>query len=223
MKKIQILGLALVALFAFSAASATSALAVSKFLWNNAEITALLFVKIAPTEALLLLEDMNATGKPDVLCNGIIDGKIEAGGVSGFIEEILTSGGLNESNTVSCVSDNGTCEGAVLVTATNLPWHVEVELVAGRFLLHFLTEAGKEPGYLTDCLTFGGLILVEDRCEGLTNALLANEAGGLLAEFSENEEITPATKCTVGGEKQGLLLGDGFITDTEGGTLTVSE
>lgn len=226
MRKIQIVGLALVAMFAFSAASATSASAVSKLLWNNGEITALLLVLVEPTAELLLLEDMNAIGKPDILCSGDLDGMIESGGVLGFIEELLTLAGVNEANTVSCVSDNGTCEGAVLVTAINLPWHLEVVLIAGRYLLHFLNgveEPGKEPGYITDCLTLGGLLLVEDKCEGLTYALLANEAGGLLAEFSENEEITTAANCTVGGAKQGLLFGDGFITDTGGGTLTVSE
>jgi hypothetical protein len=223
MRKIHVLGVALFAALALSAVASSSAFAVSKVLLNNAEITTKIPFSVESDAGNLLLEDMGATGKPDILCSGFFDGTIEPGGVLAFLEGVLTLTGENKANSISCVSDNGTCEGAVIVTALNLPWHLEVVLatIGGveHYLLHFLSgteEANKMPAYSVDCLVFG--LLFEDVCQGLTFADLTENSteGDLLGVFSENTAITPAGNCSEGGVEQGLLFGDGLITSTSG-------
>lgn len=227
MRKIQVVMLALFAVFAVSAmASATASAA--ELLSEGAAITALLFIAISGE---LLLEDMKASilGNPDLLCNGILDGMIESGGKLGFIEEALTLNGENlESNMLDCTDHNNLCSKGeaekTLVAAQGLPWHFEILSVGGKDTLELLNETGKVPSYEATCETSLGTL--KDLCETetgtTTNAPLANEAAGLLAEFSENETITAPGKCSLGGAQGGLLAGDGIITDPSGGALTAS-
>jgi hypothetical protein len=251
MKKIHVLGLMLVAVFAFSAFAASSAFAVSKILFNGAEITANLGAEILGS---LLLQDLNAPGTPDILCTGIFDGTIEAGGELGLVEALLMEGGelLNENgelngagnDMIDCVSDNGTCSGEVLVTVLNLPWHIEVVLDATKeaFLADFLEEVGKIPTYDINCNTILGLI--EDSCSGLSSARLQNTAGGLLGHFNalplssadEWAAESEGTACSVGGAGQGDVQSvtlsaeptedleefGGLIEPVGGGTFSVS-
>jgi hypothetical protein len=229
MKKIQILGLALVAVAAFSAFAATSAFAVSKFLYANAEITAELATTI---EGELLLEDTKAPIKDDVKCSGIFDGTIEAGGVLGLVLEVLMLNGellaatvnnlalvLTEGDDIECTGSSGE---ACLVVALNLPWHTEIVLILGVYRLDFLAdEAGKVPEYNTDCETIFGL--VEDICDGLSEAFLTNVVGtGVLAAFTSE---SPKTSCSLGGENSGALesLTDSFVKDATQSELTLSE
>jgi hypothetical protein len=237
MRKIYLIGLALFAVFAFSAVAASSAFAVSKILWNGAEITALLNIEI---EGALLLGDLGRLGS--IVCEGIFDGMLEAGGELGFIEELLTLtkellAGIEGGDKLECSGPLGvTCEVEVL----EMPWHVEIVLDGSVYLVDFLEEAGKIPTYHIRCPGVS-----EDLCTGLSSARLNNTAEGLLGYFNglaltepwgaESEE----TNCTVGGAKTGFLesgllnaesnfvgdteLGGGVIRDTEGGTLTVSE
>jgi hypothetical protein len=248
MRKFQILGLALFAVFAFSAVAAASAFAEveGELLGNGAKIEGSgLTIEIKPTaeNEFLLLEDMNATGKPDILCSGILAGTIEPetseGAVRarlGLITKVLTLTGGEAGNLVECVDDSGICSSPVDVTAIHLPWHWEILLMKGvsvsslwYYLFMLLLEPSNNPGYTVDCNSILGL--VEDTCQAESEAdgssgPLMNETGGLLGEFSENETETEGTVpgiCSVGGAKQGLLFGDGFITSPNAGTLTVSE
>lgn len=246
MRKIHALGLAFVAMFAFSAFTATSAFAVSKVLFNNAEIVALLNVEV--TGELLLL-DTNAAGEPDILCSGIFDGMIEAGGTLGFIEELLTLAkellaGAGGGDLIECTDDKNACLNPVDVEVLNMPWHIEVLLDAGgQYLAHFLNgaeEAGKQPTYHIDCETVPFDLLVEDLCEGLSSARLVNSAEGLLGYFNRlalTEAFGAAselTSCSVGGAGTGELVSvnaagedteasGGLISPVGGGTLSVSE
>jgi hypothetical protein len=248
MRKFKILGLALCAVFAFSAVAAASAFAEveGELLGGGARIEAAgLTIEVKPSaeNEFLLLEDMNATGKPDILCSGILDGTIEPElneGLTrarlGLITAVLTLTGGEAGNLVECVDDNGICSSPVDVTALNLPWHWEILLMKGvavtslwYYLFILLLETGKIPAYSVDCNSILGL--VEDTCqaESATDGSagpIMNETGGLLAEFSENEtelEGTVPGTCSTGGAKQGLLFGDGFITSPNAGALTVSE
>jgi hypothetical protein len=244
MKKVHLMiGLAVLAMFALSAVVVSSASAASKILLgaagNGTEITASTKIEVIGS---LLLEDMGAPGTPDILCTGIFDGKIEAGGTLGFIEELLTAGGVANGNAVECVSDNGTCEGVVLVSVQNLPWHIELILDAGgQYLTHFLSgmeETGKEPTYVVDCIK---IFLIEDACRGLSSARLINTAEGLLGYFNSLPLTetwgaeSEAANCSDGGAGQGLIVSVtlGADEDTEasggliqlvgGGGLSVSE
>jgi len=225
MRKIQITVLAMFAVFAFGAFTASSALAESKILFKEEEIVAALKIEIVGA---LLLEDMKATGPPVVLCNGIFDGTIEPKGTLVYIEELLTEGGVllageGTNDLIECEDDKSICTNPVDVEV-NLPkWHVEVILTLEAsleiFLAHFLKtseitelkEVGVvQPEYIVDCNSILGLVL--DTCSGLSSARLFNSAEGLLGSFNslpdsekdgaESEE----TDCTVGGAKQGLIV-----------------
>jgi len=229
MKKIKILWLALFAVFAFSAVATTSAAFAeeSQILANGATILALLPLEVTGS---LLLEDMNATGTPDILCSGAFDGMIEPGGTLGYVEEVLTSGkelleGELGGDLVECVDDKNVCSSPVDVEALELPWHWQIilhEPLPGVFawLLHFLNlleiEELKEvgvgvPTYHIDCNTLIGL--VEDLCEGLSSARLWVDLMGhlrgsfnsLLLDESEWGAESEATDCIIGGMGQGLI------------------
>jgi len=230
MRKIQILGLALFAVFALAAVSASSAFAEAELLLNGAKMTA---AQEIPTEDTgeLLLEDMGATGKPDVLCSGTFDGHTE-GPLLGLVTAVLNLAKEGSGTLVECVDDNNVCSSPVDVTALNLPWHFEILLMVGGtfwyYLFMLLFETGKVPAYEVDCNSLLGL--VADTCETPnqedgSSGPMENATGGLLTEFSESENANEGTvpgNCSVGGAKMGLLAGDGFLTSTSG-TLTVSE
>jgi hypothetical protein len=165
-------------------------------------------------------------------CSGIFEGKIEEGGVLGFVsellnlaEEIITELGAPSELALSCevlTSLNSEC-GTVGGLASLFPmgisltagtgWHVEVVLSGANFLLLFLNEG--EPGYHVICPNGK-----ENLCgQASTTSALLTTGTDILATFgeevgTESEEVT----CTVGG---GMILGMGDITSPSG-TLSLS-
>lgn len=232
MKRIYVVGLGLLAIFAFSATAATSAFAASKFLLNGAEISSEITAEIESNANLLLLEDMKATGTPNLLCSGWLVIDIKPGGTTGMIlevlmlnlEALLANGTAGKPGVrVECEDMKKTCSGEPSVTAVNLPWPVELVLEGATFVTLILNKSGtEEPGYATDCTVLG--ILVEDTCKGETGAIMTNGTeNNVLAEFSEtNETITKPVFCSVSKETSGLLAGVGSMTSSAG-ALSVSE
>lgn len=245
MKKIHVGLLAVFAVFALTAVVVPSASASGELLAGGGKITAKLSIAVTGE---LLLEDDKASvlGNPDLLCSGIGNGSVEAGGVLGFGEGLLMlNGELLEGpsgeDMVDCTDMNSLCSKGeaekVLLNVLNAPWHVEIELfaVVGGVSLYRavgLRETGKIPAYEIVCETSLGTL--KDVCETeegtTTDALLENTSEGLLSETKETETesgsgITLPGKCSLGGAQSGLVQGDGFVTET--GTakeaLTVSE
>jgi hypothetical protein len=233
MKKIHILGVALVAIFAFGAV-ATSAFALeSTWLSDGEKVAAATEAKITGELALTDLK-VPVFGATTVLCSGILDGTIGPGKVdlitdilnlSGTLEEalsVLNSLEVAETNSMlNCVADKGACtEGSLAwVTPYGLPWDTEISLSGTVYLDLLLSEKGV-PGYEVECEN--ALVgKVTDRCQGNTSAVLVNEAGGLLSEFNETQ--SEKGNCSQGGTGEGDLVGDGFITLNNALTLTVSE
>jgi hypothetical protein len=218
-------GAVVACLLAFGAVGMTPAVAASKFLLGGSEITATTSIKMTPLSGTkFLLEDVGGTQVTDLLCSGSFEGAINAGGTTGsftlmemFNGELLIEMVLGkEGDDIECEDVKKICNAPVLLVALNFIWRTKVELATilgvERYLFDFMVEAGKEPEFYVDCNTALGL--VEDYCKGLLAAELKNEAGaGVLAEFSENEEITPPLNCTIGGEKKGLLGGSLLITE----------
>jgi hypothetical protein len=216
MKKIQVLTLSLIVVSAFSAVTTSAASAVNRFLLNGGEITATTPVSVTGE---LLMEDMNATGKPDILCSLTFDGTISAGGKTGSITSMLTLAGelleaTGGSDLIECEA-HSTCTNPVDIVANDLPWVLVADFSDPE------KREGNEPSLTVDCNTIIGLL--EDTCTGPMGAILTNQTGGILAEFLEtNETITPPLSCTVGGAKQDLIVGDMEITSSSG-TLSLSE
>ena len=231
MKKIQIVWLALFAVFAFSAVAASSAFAEdTQWLWEGAKIAAELAVD---TEGELLLEDSGASVKIDILCNGLFGGVV--GGLLGVADPLLDEVNdiedlhMNLDSQLDCEAETSCAEKLANVTAVNLPWKTELLLETHNGVSEFMDDftsdngvAGVKPGYTVDCIVLG--VLVEDTCTGEPKALLENVTGGVLGTFDENAEINPPGECTLSsGLKEGLVIGTGLTVHTGGGTLAVSE
>jgi hypothetical protein len=226
MRKLYGLPLALLSVFAVGGYVASAAFAESEILANGSVILASedLHFELAGE---LLLEDVNAPGKPDYLCTGIFDGLFESGTLA-FINEILDinsellaasllnlSGVATGGDDLECADMTGTCSGISLVVALNFPWHLELVLLGGDteepYMFDFLSgseEAGKEPEYAIDCIAFG--VLVEDQCDGLVFAFLLDLGeGDVTAGFLPTAE----GNCKLGGAGSGILEGEALIED----------
>jgi hypothetical protein len=244
MRKIHILGFALFAVLAVSAVAATSAFAEAEgqLLWNGA--------KLGATEELaleisgeLLLEDMGATGMPDILCSGIFDALTLGPKLLDILQllmlggaALLADGTAGEPGVhIECEEMKNVCTNPVLLVALPFPWHVEIELMlvggVSVYLAHFLTlleneealEEGNEPGYTVDCNSLLGL--VEDTCNGLTSARVVTIGGALLMYFDSLALTEPwgaeseSVNCSVGGAGQELIESHEDL-EGEGGTIT---
>jgi hypothetical protein len=228
MKKYQILGLALLAVFAFSAVLSASALAettlLAEWLVNSATFTGTL---TTTSEGTLLLEDNKAFGaKIAVECMGRFEGTI---GPSG---EDLTTMVLNLAGTkligvkltgeslegeVDCKAETGCQENKdikVWLTRETIPTLMFL-MESGTFLDAFLGT----PGYEFECLVLG--IADSDECTGNTSGEAKNVTGGIEVIFSASAG-TEKGNCTVGGVGAGVIESVGInLTKTEG-TLSVS-
>jgi hypothetical protein len=228
MKKSYIVGLAFAAVFAFFALSVTSAFAVNELLVDNAAIAASTNVHL-DIAGELLLEDTGATLSPAVLCSGLFEAETgtEGGGKLFFITALQPlTGTATEANMLECPTEK-TCSGESLVTARNLPWHIEIELMAAganEWLAVFLNEAGKIPTYAVLCTVLG--VAVEDVCEGASSARLENNAEGILGLFNKAAESENAECSQSKGHKDGVIESDGgvagLITEVGGLTLALS-
>jgi hypothetical protein len=212
MRKIQILGLALFAVFAFGAISAASALAVSEWLVEGAALTAPL---ASETEGLLFLVQLEGgtTVLNEIDCEGIFDGTIGPGATDKITEVLnladaaigltaLTGLALNCTVTKSAGALTD-CRVNTLanVWAINLPWSTSIELMGGTTFLDKLGPGtGGEPGYTVECEAVIG-IRAEETCTGATSSELTNEPGS-----------TPGSVLGVFGEAQGSEKGTCAVT-----------
>jgi len=227
MRKMQIFGLVLFAVFASSAVAATSAFAVHEWLLEGVAIPIGQKDLVDSETGELLLEDTKGGitgGKVDILCSGLNEGwvfNMEPPGPNGpgldEVTEVLNLA-MTSSNITDCVNDEG-CVGAILVEAVNLPWETELLLnAAGQFRdLVGPGAGGTQPGWTATCSG------VPDTCTGHTNVLIENNVAekDVEALFESAGENTEFATCTRGGANTGLVEGTVLIL-TEVGTLAVS-
>jgi hypothetical protein len=228
MRKIQILGLALVAVFAFGAIAATSALAGPEWDMKGTEkVTGLV---LSETEGVLNLTKFSAANGNTVLnvvtCEGILDGTLGPPNAAGNgVDEVTKVLSLNKEE-VSTTPLSGLAlgcevsqaEGAfdcrlhslAAVWPENLPWLTELELmtVGGATLVldklfKDATDSNTEPpAYDVECETGVGTFASE-LCEGNSSGDVSNDATtvppSVLGEFSEAVGVeTPRANCPGG-------------------------
>jgi hypothetical protein len=223
MKKFQLLGLVLVAIFAFGAVSAVTASAVefllAEWLVSGSPVSSVL---LADVEGELALSEtipiINV--KISALCSGTLDGTIGLTGED-TITELLTLG-----TTGTLVSSTPLVEPGLLCTNTencpeplawadNLPWNTLLELMVDgteTFFVDLLTAASGNVGYHVVCMGSTGL---EDLCQSAeAGAKATNTAEGLDLEFSEAFNALAGFKlanCEKAGAEAGTVEGLGFI------------
>jgi hypothetical protein len=239
MKKSQVLGVVLLALFAFGAITATSAMAttlLAEWLVGGTAVTTEL---ATTTTGELLLEDTKIPilGKASVLCSGVFDGWVGPNSLD-FISEVLSLSGTAISNTplsggsLTCTAQTG-CETTTppLVWPVGFPAQTEVELLEQEgkvFFADFITPVtGTKLGYeISECLVFGTPMV--DECtspKGVAELILEGTTllGNFSKAFTELAGLETAT-CSQGGVKSGIVetTEGGVFALTGGGTLAAS-
>ena len=233
MRKIQLLGVAMLALFAFgaSAVSASAAFLLAEWLVGGVAVATELLVEISGE---LLLEDTKgALGSPAmVLCSGIFDGWVGPNSL-GWISEVLTLAGAAVSNTVlsgtalECTGQTA-CETntVVLVWPIGLPTETEVELLEQESKVFFTVLFLKKLGYyIASCLVLG--VSAEDECTATENSAAELTLSGttLVGSFSTAISTLNSFKlatCKNGGAETGVVEGSGTFALSGGGELTAS-
>jgi hypothetical protein len=231
MRKIYTVGLAVVAVFAFSVIAAASASAATEWLLEGAAIPSP--GDTVETTGELLLED-TGTGT-QIECSGKFDGTVGPGATD-KIEKILNLAGVEETSNenlakvtkpaIDCkVEAAGLCNvtvGALIwVFPLHLPWKTELLLPeATLWVDDIVSGTGGEPGYEVSCSTIIGV--QTDVCEGKPGSIETNVTGGVEGVFEEAETFNPRGTCSIGGAKTALTVGKGITAPTTGGTLTVS-
>lgn len=235
MSKIKVLGLALVAMFAFGVVAASSASAEEPSwglceklteptgLYTQAwcdvhsatqegefEFKLTHVALLVNSHGTLTLEDTKATGGPSKIeCKGI-----DHGTVGPLALDLLD---LVEAK--ECKKLTGACnQGTVFAKALNLPWHTLLLYVGNEIRDDLTSElANKLPGYTVECGATIFELHVEDECTGDTSTGILAVSGGVDATFDSN---SPNANCTIGGAGTGVVRGTDFILSPSGHNLS---
>jgi hypothetical protein len=230
MKKLHIIGLAVIAVFAFSAAVTTSAFALESVILVNAVKPTAAVTVTSASSGKVLLEDMG-TLAARVECEGVTNEEtLEAGGKNIVIKKVTFTkacttpakaeklNGTEEANACTSV------DAGESVSALHLPWLAEVVLSAGVFLTSLVAAAGGgAPGYKVECNTALGLVTDECSTEKGTTTLTNNAGGTITAAFPAAPVEAEFANCTIGGNLQGLVTGSIIFTEPKGLPLATSE
>jgi hypothetical protein len=234
MRKIQVVGLVLVAMFAFSSLMAASAFAeptlLAEWLVNAKEIPA--GTKVASnTEG--ELEFLNTKNDGGFLCSGLFEGTVGPSGEDEvtmvwnlespqkLIEELDETGATGG---IVCVSTGEICENGSEIWPVNLPFKTLLVLdESGLFLDYALPNAnGLLPAYFLLCLFLGASIT--ELCEAATNTF--GEVNNAATDVELLGALSPLATCNKEA-LTGLIENNtgnvALIATTTAETLAVSE
>jgi len=220
MRKISVVGLALMAVCMFGVMVVSSAsAALAEFLDNGAAITAtenVLTELMQEAGVGILLEDMGNSTEVECM-KGDDEGTVGPNGVATTTEALCTE----------ALPATGLCSAPVVITALNLPWTTTIELVGTTFR-GLVTNAGENVGYEVECNTIIGLI--KDKCiqnKVPLSGLIENDgATGTILVLSDATTETESEKstCSVSGMPGLVLAGSDILILNENGLVyTVSE
>jgi hypothetical protein len=204
MRKLQVLGLAAIAVFALSIVVVSPANA-KEWLVDGKAITEAEGELPVDSEGEVLLEDMK-------LGIGVLCKVTDTGDVGpGKFDKVLTV------TFTGCVADPGcTFEETDKVAPLNLPWLTEIELMSEGLILDKIEGIGAEAGYLVECAVplFG---LADDTCttnKGTVDIenLPLEKPKDVDVLFNENEPVeSEFANCTLGGKLTGLVVGEQLV------------
>src|ERR1700684_197523 len=231
MKKLNILGVVLIAVFAMSMVVVATASAVEFLLalWLVGGVNVAANLATDGEGELLLEDELTLLGKVFVLCSGILDGTVGPESKD-EVTKLLTLGTLHTEipTTVltepgmACTDQSGGLCPEPLFWAEKLPWDTEAELMIDGPETFFvdLILAG---AYYIICMGNG----IEDLCEAPELAVkLTNLVGGIVDnEFSDAFQTLAGLNlgtCTTGAALAAVIEGLGEQLLASGESLTVS-
>jgi hypothetical protein len=227
MKRYQAVLLALMAVLAFAAVTAGAASAETTLLvvWLRGS------TEIKEGESFETLTGESLTighlGVAKVECGGFFDGTVKGNGTDTVTSVLNLTGeptGASLSGLALLCTGLETCENNSEVWPVNLPWNTIAYLMESGTLLDlfFGSSAGKNPGYVVNCLVIG--VGVEEECTGETSALIENVATGIKGNFVVSELEKEKLEATCKGEEQkGFQEGSGTTTLVNGEVLSVTD
>ncbi|MGA8362905.1 MAG: hypothetical protein WB709_00115 [Solirubrobacteraceae bacterium] len=203
MLRIQMIGLAVVAVVMMSAVAASGAFAAHQWLINGAAIAAATKVH---SLGLLLLED-SGTGT-QLHCHGSAAGTVGPGAAD--LTQSITVELLGTNDKIPCTFDKaGLCKSNAAVTAlaVNLPWKTEIVLVGTEIRDLLLSGGAGAPGWKVNCTNIlggGSEDICTEEAGKMATTALANVTAGVLATFDAK---TVNASCTLGGKETGVVRG----------------
>jgi hypothetical protein len=249
MRKIHIVGVSLVAMFAFLAVGAASALAAGEWLADGKTIATPLASETSGELNLINLKSAGGAVLVEVKCSGIFEGTVGGGGNDSVTALIGLAGekigGLGDTNatTLNCTvtataKELGDCVATgelAEVLPTNLSkelstsWSTLIELMELGGVHYYLDKFPSTSGYEVKCKTSLGEL--ENKCEGATSAFLTNSEpeGSVIGKFGKvlitatEEEESEATNCNLTGTGTGTLSGEGLTVLVNKEDLSVSQ
>jgi hypothetical protein len=208
MKKINILGLALLAVFAFGAIAATSAFATTPEWLVDTKALALGETFHVETTGTLLLADLSFGVSLSCKGSGL--------GLVGADKTDL----IETATATSCVLDPGSAScGTPFAKAVHLPWLTELlEPVAGEWRDDITSGGSGAPGWEVTCNGF-----LTDTCTTEAGAtLMSNMAGEVPPDVLANFNQGSIANCSFGGNSSGEVSGEVLIEALEGLSLAIS-
>lgn len=219
MRKIQIVGLALVAVLAFSVVAASYASAAE---WLVKGLAVVGEPEVETKGALKLIHLAGGFLEPEAVveCTGVFVGKINAT-TDGSVTAVLN--GSNEA--ITALTKPLVCKGVTtcenpspedaLVVPLHLPWLTTLSLmeVGGKniYLVLFSSGGTGLPGYEINCLALG--MEHEVVCEGETSAVVELKGTALEGTFSKTELESEGLEGNCGAQtKVALQEGKGTIS-----------
>ena len=230
MRKIQIIGLAFAAIFAFSMVTASGASALT--LWDEC-------MEVTAGSGLFTNSDCNVLGSPNlwewlgittltaidslvadielinlgfltvrILCEGSVDGSVGATG-EGQVTELLNTAGvaITESNPVTCTNLEN-CSGTVTAFPVHLPWSTQLvnataEDAEGNLLG---PGTGGDPGWSAKCGSTVNVCTKADTILLVENLEAELEVDLTFPGEAETSHL-PLAGCTLGLESEALVKG----------------
>ena len=204
-RKIMMLGMSIVAVFAFAAVASASASA-AEWLHNGEPISTPQATTVTSSGLRLTDENSGLFGETvTVECAGTGSGTVGPGGAD-------TVASITPTN---CKTVAGTCATSPTVSPLHLTWDTELVEEGGQVRDRVRNSGSGNPGWKVECL-FG----ITDECTSNTGYLTITGFGPPTVTGKFEEKGTRAT-CTRTGKESGFVEGEVTISLTDGHELSI--
>jgi hypothetical protein len=204
MKKIQITGIAILVMLAFSSVIVSSASAAE---WEVEGKGVVQVVNVNSHGAIILVHEGGTFGDVEVECTGLLDGTVGPNG-TGLIRLVLSlSGSSTENDLIKCTNIKAPCENTPTVHVENLPWLTKLLTVGTTIFTDFEEDESPFNKGIPALDVLCRVLLQEVflLCLGLVRAtFIGNLANGALLRWEKGNTLF--AQCSDGG-KEWIITG----------------